>query len=282
MPWAMKTDRAAPLTFTDLLRLSSLDPATVRLVRHQKAAPNGETPWSLWKAQDGRFEAYQRIQRPGAFGNARYIAAFAGLPGPKTIFLGLYEVAGQTAGTAPVRCPLMGTEIIDYERYELTPHPTLSGYIGRLLVDWGEGYRSWIQRADGPPKPVTEIRAGEPDPPFPGWLRFETRLSQLTTLPAAWLEILQANRGVYLLRETLTGALYVGAALGANGFLGRWRDYAANGHGGNVKLIARPESDYVMSVLETAASSASDQDVLDSEAIWKAKLGTRSFGLNGN
>lgn len=44
----------------------------------------------------------------------------------------------------------------------------------------------------------------------------------------------------------------------------------------------RNPSDYIVSVLEVAGSSASDADILAMETQWKATLLSRSIGLNQN
>ena len=106
----------------------------------------------------------------------------------------------------------------------------------------------------------------------------------IRTLPPSWAEALRSVRGVYLITHRETGEQYVGAALGVDGLLGRWLTYASSGHGGNVKmreLRAEPE-EYDVTILETAGSSATDDDIRGIEALWKRKLGTRAHGLNAN
>ena len=46
-------------------------------------------------------------------------------------------------------------------------------------------------------------------------------------------------------------------------------------------LRAKAE-EYDAMILETAAASATDDDILGIEALWKRKLGTRAHGLNAN
>jgi hypothetical protein len=72
---------------------------------------------------------------------------------------------------------------------------------------------------------------------------------------------------------------YVGKADGQEGFLGRWEEYARNGHGGNVVLKNRERSDYQVSILEQAGTVFNFDEA---EALWKRKLQTRQMGLNGN
>jgi hypothetical protein len=101
-------------------------------------------------------------------------------------------------------------------------------------------------------------------------------------MPASWKSVLGASRGVYLLACPRTREHYVGSAYGVLGFLGRWREYVTNGHGGNVELKIRDLSDYTVSILEVAGSAATDTDIIGMELQWKAKLFSRDIGLNRN
>jgi hypothetical protein len=88
--------------------------------------------------------------------------------------------------------------------------------------------------------------------------------------------------GVYLLTCLETGEQYVGSAYGEGGFLGRFLTYAATNHGGNKLLKARAPKPYQVSILEVMSPSSTPEEVIQMEALWKAKLGSRAFGLNGN
>jgi len=47
-------------------------------------------------------------------------------------------------------------------------------------------------------------------------------------------------------------------------------------------LKSRNPSDYQISILEVAGSSASDNDILEMEQLWKSKLPSLEMGLNRN
>ena len=55
-----------------------------------------------------------------------------------------------------------------------------------LIIEWGDGYRAWVQRADLQDKGVIEIRRSAGDPPFPGFLEFSEQLSGLAAVPQSW------------------------------------------------------------------------------------------------
>jgi hypothetical protein len=158
----------------------------------------------------------------------------------------------------------------------------LADFGGRLLIDWGIGFRSWIQRADRQEKPIVELRKEFKEPIFPGFSSFMCLLSAVDTLPQSWLVALASTRGIYLLTCPRTKEQYVGSATGAMGFVGRWRDYALSGHGGNIALKGRDASDYQISILETVGSSATEAEVSGLETRWKNKLQSREMGLNRN
>ena len=269
------------LTFKGLLEAAGVDPHDVRLVRHQTNKGN-LTPWALWRKDVDAFELYQRIQRRPVFDKAGQVASFVVTPDGRTLFVGLYEVG--SIGTAPegMKCPVRGIDVAGFRLYDLTRHDALSPYAGRLVIDWGDGARSWVQRAERHLKPITELAAQEIDPPFPGFLEFQERLSALEALPPGWRDALGSVRGIYLLTDPEAGENYVGSATGEGGFLGRWFGYAATGHGGNVRMKARGATDYVVTILEVSPSSATVDEIIKREGLWKTKLGTREHGLNAN
>lgn len=75
-------------------------------------------------------------------------------------------------------------------------HQALSAYRERLVIEWGPGARSWIQRAERQEKPILEIRATAQQPPFPGFSDFRWDLDELPSLPHSWQEVLKATAGV--------------------------------------------------------------------------------------
>ena len=118
-------------------------------------------------------------------------------------------------------------------------------------------------------------------PPVPGFAGFLARIQKLSGLPQAWTATLASVRRVYLLVAE-DGARYVGAAIGAEKFVGRWLAYAANGHGGNILLQRACCRDYAVSIQEVASPDMAASDILAREAFWKQRPGARAYGLNAN
>ena len=114
------------------------------------------------------------------------------------------------------------------------------------------------------------------------------RLAEAGAAHNDWISSLRAVGGVYLIVSSVTGAQYVGSAFGAEGIWGRWCSYLGNGHGGN-KLLrelcqadARHPAALSFSILDTFSTSMGRDEALALESLYKAKLGSRAFGLNAN
>jgi len=282
-----------PLKFNMLLVDEGIDPTDVRLLRHQTTGPDGRTPYSLWRDNLEGFESYQSTQSPKRRGYFRgsHWASFVAPPDGRTLFVGLYSV--RLVDTMPIGKidPFHGGLIggdkgwTHYDQYECVLVGHLSEYIGRLCVHWGDSksaFRSWVQIADRKDKPIVELARTFREDEFPGFTRLVRLLSEIETMPPSWREPLRATRGVYLLACPKTREHYVGSAYGADGFLGRWREYVATNHGGNVGLKAQDPSDWIVSVLEVAGSAATEAEILAMEVTWKLKLHSRDMGLNRN
>ena len=277
------------LTFNHVLTVYGISPDRVQLARHKDNRGKGLTPYILWRSNRPAFELYQSVQGANARGKNGYLFDVGGLlasfvvdHGEATVLAGLYSI--ESCGPCPPDdiCPLRGKPHGPGNHlYSLVRDNSLDDLVGRLVIKWGEGFRSWLQRANHRPKPIVELRKVVEEPPFPGFFHFRESSERISALPVSWQQILRVSRGVYLLVDDENGRQYVGSATGGDGFLGRFMDYEANGHGGNVFLIKAGRRRYIVSILETAGSNASRDDILRLEAMWTRKLGSRAFGLNG-
>lgn len=276
-----------PIMFNTILSVANLNLSEVRLLRHKDTrSAKGRTPYELWRDNRHQFDLYQSTQRVSneAKLKAPYWASFVGTPSAETLFVGLYGVKNRRLLEQDTPMPHM--DGIDRAGscnvYDLTLEQSLGDLIGKLIIDWGRGDRAWIQRADQQNKVVKELRKEFKEPAFPGFLNFIEPLSRLDKLATSWIEVLRSTKGVYLLTCPRTKEQYVGAATAAAGFWHRWQEYAQTGHGGNVALKSRDPSDYQVSILEVAGTSATDDDIISMEQRWKAKLQSGEMGLNRN
>lgn len=275
-----------PIRFNALLRDRDINPADVRLLRHQDTrGAKGASIYQLWREDRPRFEAYQAWQPSSQKGRpkAKYWAVFLKDYANATLFVGLYEVRAIDSAPSMTINPLSGQPVPEEgDVFVLEQSDLLAEFAGRLCVDWGPATRARAQRADRQDKLVIELRKNIEEPPFPGHLMFVSNLSSIETLPRAWRVALSQARGAYLLTCPRTKEQYIGSASGEDGFIGRWFEYLRTGHGGNKALKSREPSDYQVSILELAGSSASVGDILDMERRWKAKLQSVEMGLNRN
>jgi hypothetical protein len=281
-------ERDVMLKFNTLLNEVGVDPANVRLLRHQPEV-DGKSLFDVWRTDRAAFEAWQAIQPVGARAHfARPIwASFIGTWDGGTVFVGLYDNLARNEAGEPGVTPISNDDFeagaVDHYTTQLSS--SLDTYRGRLFIEWGggsSGKRAWKQLADAQNKVITQLHREAAQAPFPGLLQLSEPLSRLATRPPSWVEQLSAAKGVYLLTCPNDGSLYVGSATGAGGFWARWSEYRANGHGGNVALRGRPFSDYTVSILQVAGSSENNDDVLAAEQLWKRKLMSRKFQLDLN
>lgn len=277
----------AALTFGDLLAKAGLDPADVRLLRHQDpSADPGRTPFELWRTDPDAFLAYQArqsLRRAVQLERARHWAAFVETPAGETLFAGLYRATSRGVATEDRPMVHRARDVDragEYALFGLEPLDTLKAFAGRLVVDWGRKDQNWVQRAERNVKPILELRRAYEEPRFPDFADLAFPLSSVRTLPTSWAVALSATRGIYVLTCPRTRELYVGSATGEAGFLGRWREYCETGHGGNVRLKSREPSDYQVAVLEVAGSEQGLAEILRAEQRWMRKLNTVSMGLN--
>jgi hypothetical protein len=149
-------------------------------------------------------------------------------------------------------------------------------------------------RLDEQDKEILELRPPGFVKEFTEYLDFTLTFSELESIVnqssanSVWRDTLGAVGGVYLILDTGTGNQYVGSASESMGLFGRWSDYVcagSYGHGGNEKLkpiaIEGRHQDLQFTVLNILPL-ADRKAILEHETRWKAKLGTRVFGLNPN
>ena len=277
-----------PIMFSTILREAGLDLTDVRLIRHKDTrATRGRSPYELWRDNRPQFELYQstqKIKNRKKF-TAPYWAVFVVNVNDETMFAGLYKARYHGLLTRDTPQPHIEGGIDkagSCDVYDLTLADALHDLIGRLFIDWGPGALAWVQYADRRDKPITELRMSFREEEFPGFLNFIQPLSKFAKLPKSWATALRSSRGVYLLTCPKTKEQYVGSATGEEGFWGRWQEYVQTGHGGNVALKSREPSDYQVSILEVAGTSATTEDIKEMEGRWQRKFQSKEMGLNRN
>jgi hypothetical protein len=276
-----------PIMLNSILQECGLDLKNVLLLRHQdNRAAKGLSPYTLWRDDRLLFEeyqSYQKVRSESRFRRSIWVS-FVVTSRDETLLAGIYRAKGKKLLAQDVPRTLSDgvQKAGEYHVYDLTLEDFCRDLIGRMVIDWGAGKRSWTQLADNQNKHILEIRSEFKEPDFPGFMNFIEPLSQLAKLPQSWVTALQSAKGIYLLTCPRTREQYVGSATGESGFWQRWQDYARSGHGGNVALESRDLSDYQVSVLEVAGTANTADDILKMEKRWKQKLQSQDMGLNRN
>lgn len=279
------------LMMLDLLKMYGFDQSCrAKLVRHQsKKYDIQELVRKRW------LDAYQQFQTRPIFKGLDCIVSFVGFDGTKATFIGVFDVLGLVPPeerALPSVCPYKEW-LEDEYCYRLERRQGFESLENRLVVDWGLGSRSWSQWLTD--RRVLEILPeGQEIELFKDYLDFTLTHDELQLIISRpdshreWKARLSAVAGIYLILDTLTGDQYVGSAYGTEGIWGRWAQYAKNGHGGNEALRKLTEANpaypgcFTLSILQILPVTTSRKEVVELEQRFKAKLGTRTTGLNLN
>lgn len=291
------------MTLNDLLQLRDIDPREVLVFRHRPWEPQLRKvlPWLAVEKPDV-FNAYQQIQGPRveqAITRAKYVASFIGHEAGQALFVGLYSVTGWKSLThkqfwripANVELHSFGMEGFteDSSRssvlwFDLVLADFYTNWKGKLVVSWPPPERSWWRRAHRNEMLVTAIREESAlDEAMPEWNEMNLAWEELAVLPRRWQDALRQWRGIYYIFDTSLGKGYVGSAFGENNILGRWKSYAAKGHGGNRLLQRCDPKNFQFTILQRVSPDMDAAEVTRLESNWKERLHSRNpYGLNDN
>jgi hypothetical protein len=290
----------------DLLHKADLDPAKVIAMRHRPDEPGLRKvlPW-LVERNPAVFNAYQRshsgqqeeaLRRLAGKG---WVASFFGLVPGEAVFCGLYEIRDydeldqESFWAIPENVTLRNHGMLGWARkgrerglwFDLRLREEFHiNWIGRLVVGWPGGDRSWWRRSERNVMPIKAIQResyfvqGMPD-----WHQLVLSWAELQAIPESWEARLREWRGIYFIHDASDGKGYVGSACGGENLLGRWLDYARNGDGGNKLLRLRDPVNFRFSILERASPDLPRDEVVAKESSWKKRLHTMApHGLNAN
>lgn len=284
------------MNLTELVKMRGFDiSGKIKLVRHQDSRYDMNLLHKL-----GMINFYQSIQSKDVFGNCDYILSFLGEEGTKAIYIGAYEKGASSqfnknTNKVPNGFPYMEFLEQPLFHYQFKKIELLDDLVNRLVIDWGKSTRSWFQWLNvEKPKKIIEVLPQGYVKEFPGFDDTILSFNELHVIiknPDAnriWHTMLSSVAGIYLIVDMIDGSQYVGSAYGQDGILGRWTNYVDNRHGGNSRmkdlLEAEPEryNNFQFTVLRTLPKSLTNAQVIAYEQIYKQKLGSRAFGLNGN
>jgi hypothetical protein len=288
------------MNFNDLLAREGIEPSSVMVLRHRPTEPplRKVLPW-LAVEQPRVYNAYQQSQGlrvEKAMTRATFVASFIGHDAGKALWVGMYKNCGAKSlsydGFWSVKenrvLNEFGMRGLTRERasllwFDLQLTDFYSTWMGKLVVNWPGRELSWWRWAERNEFSILAIHEDSLlDKSMPDWCDLCLGWSELGALPAKWRTTLSQWRGIYFILDTSDGKGYVGSAYGKDNILGRWRNYAAAGHGGNKLLRKRKPEDFQFSILQRVSPDMEADDVIALESSWKNRLHTRECGLNEN
>jgi hypothetical protein len=291
------------MNLNDLLVGKGIDPHEVLVLRHRPFEPelNKVLPW-LAAEKPEVFNAYQQAQNErveSAMTRSKYVASFIRHEAGQALFVGLYEVHGSKSITRkqywakPANAELKTFGMTGYSEestrssilwFDLTTVDFYSHWKGKLIVRWPPPERSWFRRAQNNDMSVVAIldESALVDA-LPEWDEIDLTWNQLGVIPSRLKMALAQWRGIYYIFDSYDGKGYVGAAYGSENLLGRWRQYAERGHGGNKLLRQRDPRHFRFTILQRVSPDLEAAEVIRLEASWKLRLHSRHpTGLNDN
>ena len=280
----------AILYFSDVLRKVGLDPAKVKLIRHALTDKGFKSCYDKNMVLE-----YTRQQKSGFSKNYDYWCVF--ISGKRTLakLFACYRVGisvPDTPDAMPKDFPHPEWFQGENAYFDLEHIDLLKDYEGRLTIDWGNSARMWHQKGTTE-KPIVAIQADEKKvfSGFENLLLTYDELKEIVENPTiyeAWHTALSSVNAIYLIVDRETGKQYVGSAYGKDGLLGRWSCYVNSLHGNN-KLMkelicAYPERyhHFQFSILQILPKTVTDDEVIQTESLYKKKLLTVPFGMNDN
>lgn len=270
---------AGDLVLGDIFTVAQLDPADVLIIRHTS---------SEMLPRDASADAVVAYTREQLI---HYSKIPASPPRTWLLFWADGKLRSRFYGAYDNRGELIGERSETRRYFDLQPSDVLASLRNRLVIEWNSGARNWAARgARAASMPVIEIADALAFPGFDGVLVTNQELRELVVHPRyeRWRVALASVQGIYLIADRRSGQLYVGQASGRDGILGRWRDYALNGHGGNRDLITLLDGDSVRavdlqySILRVFGLGTAPEEIYLAEEHYKRALLSRDFGLNGN
>lgn len=281
-----ESSSAGDLTLGHLLDAAGIDPAEVVVLRHTYTSADEIALSGPEDITPPRVLAYTRRQsQRNKLGKV-----------PPPIWLVFVAAGGRHSRLAAVyenRGELEDERCESYRYFDLRETDLLSSLVDRLVIMWSKDTINWAKRgARASAFPVVEI-ADREAVPFPGFDKVKLSYAELRTMVAdsryaTWRTALSSVQGIYLIADTHTGHLYVGKADGAERILGRWMQYARDGHGGNVALreVVGEDADHPQhfrfSLLRVFGPTTPGDEIDAAESHWKEALLSRNHGYNRN
>jgi hypothetical protein len=296
------------MDFKDMLVREGIDPQNVLVLRNRPYEPELEnTLPGLAAERPELFEAYQQAHggklegAMEAMKGVGYVAGFIGQDPGKATFVGLYSIVSSKPLTyeqfwkVPANIALEKSGMKHWYTKE-ADQPVLwfklqlrdfyKDWKGRLIVGWPPPERAWWRYAHRPRNkfPILAVLEDSAlEARVDKWDAIERTWEQLGVLPRRLKDNLSQWRGIYYIYDISDRKGYVGSAYGEDNLLGRWRKYAASGHGGNRLLRQRDPRNFRFTILQLVAQDMGKDELIKLENSWKRRLHSyEPYGLNDN
>jgi len=265
---------------------------SIKIARHQDT--RGVDVHELLAKNE--FDLYQSYQEKNQFKDCDFIVSCLGIENNQALFVGVYEVNGvHKVNGFPhdYEVSFRGKAKVNSQyRYDLEKIEGFEDFEKRLVIRWNNVAQAWCMKIDTNEKEVVQLLPKGYVRDFPGYLDVNLFYSELAAIiadpdaNAVWHKMLSSVAAVYLIVDTTDGMQYVGSASGREGLLGRWRQYANNGHGANRKLMELLKKDpnrvdnFRFTILQTLPNTLTRNEIIKEEYKYMNKLGSRAHGLN--
>lgn len=278
--------------FSEALQKAGLNPEDVGMIRHSL---HDKTFRECYEA-DMVLE-YTCHQKNNFAKDKKYLAVFISGESTTANFYALYKIGERVPDTRdniPHGLPLIEANQYNGEMsfLNLTSFDAMKEYEGKIVIEWGKSAVRWYQKDTK--KAIISIRS-ESKEEFPGFeeliLPFD-KLNEIINDPTtygSWHTALKSVFAIYLIVDNVTGKQYVGSAYQEkDGLFGRWKQYTETHHGGDKELIdlitQEPDRyhEFQFSILQQLPKTLPIEKVINTESLWKKKLGTRRNGYNDN
>lgn len=284
------------LTLRNVLGLAGFDlTAKVKIVRHKDSRKSilidgvevEGVPYSWYRNDKEKFIAYQSEQHNDVFKDVDYIVSFIGEDGTSARFVGIYKIEGKDN----VRAMKNGNGKFYYKMSEIEGYDEFKE---RIIIDWGRSTLSWHQwLSANNDKNIISVTPGfdwEVPDEYEDIILDHSHLKYIICDRAfeSWHRKLSCCNCVYAITDSYSGKLYIGSTYNKEGIWGRWKDYAATVHGGDVELKKLLEKDpcyaknFKWFILQILPLGVSDIRAIRTEKSWKERLGRSVCELNKN
>jgi len=278
--------------FKDRFNQRNIDIDKVKIVRHTR-----KTIMEL--IEKNKFEYFNCLYKEDHF-KCDYVIVFIGIESTKALFWNIYKVNGKMLAKDNPCIDKYKEEFpndFKYNEnsiyYDLITEDGFDDMHKRLVIDWGNSTRKWIQKYNSRARKIFEIKRSGYSKEFPGYLELILSFKELEEIVNnpddnyLWKDKLSSVFGIYLLVDKKTELQYIGAAYNEDGIWGRWENHINTGFKGS-KLIKQlldegkiDKYDFQFTILEVLPNNSNKNQVLEREKLYKQKLRTREkFNLN--